>query len=156
MDGSKIYYGSEREKNQAIALREGPGWRAHAYEGARMALGPVIKFSQLAARGIYHVGKYMRNFYEWGHVGERGYGVLQRGQAVHPDLTIKKEMSYLAEERRWPEYWRHAEGMGKTSDVKLPDARLIQLRRMHLLRKRRRYWKKSRYLKGKKRRSKRY
>lgn len=144
LDGSKVYYDTERSKNRGGEDR----WVAHYWD--RYAVGPFVKFTQLGVRGIYQIMQYVRNANTWGDPREQGYGLLQRGQAIHPDITVKKELSYLADTKQWPEYWHHSKNLGKDSNVKAPDLRLLQMRRMWELRKRRRFWKKSRFLKWRK------
>lgn len=151
LDGRKIYFGTERENNQ----QENPRWLAHYWDN--YAVGPFVKFTQLGVRGIYQAMKYVRNFNTWGDVREQGYGLLQRGQAIHPDRAVKKELAYLADTRQWPAYWHHTGNLGKESNVPLPNSRLLQMRRMFMLRKRRRFWKKSKFLKYRRgRKSKKY
>ena len=149
LDGSKVYYDSERDKNRK---QGNPRWLAHYWDN--YAVGPFVKFTQLGVRGIYQAMKYVQNFNTWGDVREQGYGLLQRGQAIHPDRAVKKELAYLADTKQWPTYWHHAANLGK--EVKHPDPRLGQLRHRHMLRKRRRFWKKSRFLKKRKGRFKKY
>jgi len=147
LDGSKVYYETERHKNRAPGGGDNR-WLAHAWDN--YAVGPFVKFTQLGVRGIYQAMKYVRNFNTWGDVREQGYGLLQRGQAIHPDRAVKKELGYLADTKQWPTYWHHAGNLGKESNVPLPNPRLIQMRRQFMLRKRRRFWKKSRFLKKRK------
>lgn len=130
---------------------------AHPWDGDSYT-GRMVRYWKSLEKGISQAWDYVRNYRTWGDVREQGYGVMARGQAVHPDLSVRKELKYLAQNGLWDEYWRHKEGMGAPIPPmrNAPNADLEMAKRLHLLRKRRRYWKKSRFLKGKKRRPKNY
>lgn len=158
LDGRRIYYDDGRgggSSSNAVARYE--GWGAHRWD-VQPYIGKMVKYWKALEKGVGQTWDYVRNYQTWRDVREMGYGILSRGQAVHPDLTVRKEMKQLAQEKDWDEFWRHREGMGAPIPPmrNAPNLALERARRLHLLRKRRRYWKKSRFLKGKKRRPKNY
>lgn len=146
--------GGGDDNSAAVTVYKGT---SHPYEGDTY-VGKMVKYWKMLEKGIGQTWDYLRNYENWGDVREMGYGALSRGQAVHPDLSVKKELKYLAQHGLWDEYWKHKETMGAPIPPlrTAPNLTLERARKLHLLRKRRRYWKKSRFLKRKKRRPKNF
>lgn len=105
--------------------------------------------------GFNQIYDYVRSERSQGHVGELGYGVIQRGGAVHPDNAVKKELHKLAQtakkEKDWTEFNRHYEGLHGPRDPPVSQTPEMQLAiKLHALRKRQRQVRKFRYFRHKK------
>lgn len=132
------------------------GWR-NPWDKSKPYLAPVARGFRLAQMGFNQIYDYVRGDRANANVGELGYGVLQRGGTVHPDITVKKELAKLAKEAKksgdWEEYNRHQEGISGPRTSPVYNQELERARWLHSLRKRHRQVQKFRYfrrIKGKK------